>query len=564
MLNFLAYVVAFAVALSMVALCLEHLAAIRGQPRRLAWVMAMLCSALLPPVLMLKASPQPAVLPVAAEIAPRQTAATGAVARSLVAAEAGVLTSSTAASGNPAPLPARNQRFPAPATSSLLAAWAVVSGALLAFLAGAGLLLQRRSARWQLTSILGQDVLLSKDSGPALLGVMRPKVVVPSWFLDQPADTQRLILEHEKQHIEARDPLLLRVAMLIAIAAPWNLPLWWQLHRLRLAIELDCDARVMRGGAEAGRYGEVLLEVTQRASAMPVGVIAMSEPVSALEKRIRSLAPSRGRHAMLSMIGTLSVAVAGIGAAAALEAPPLQQLAQAPSALPASPATAAAPATRATPATAATPVTPATSATRATPVTPAPLRAPQPGTANTPGGAATPSLPTAQTETASTVNGMDLRALIIVAGRKFQKRFVVDPRVRGTVEFGSLDADSLTYHAFLVILGVNGFVAVPSGDVVTIIPELMARSVASPIFRADNIQGDDAEVVTVLIPLNGIQPGSTNGNGVAADVATSMRMYVSVLGSITAMVDGKTLLLVDRVANAKRIVALVQSMSKAQ
>jgi hypothetical protein len=92
----------------------------------------------------------------------------------------------------------------------------------------------------------------------------------------------------------------------------------------------------------------------------------------------------------------------------------------------------------------------------------------------------------------------------------------------------------------------------------------MARSVASPIFRADNIQGDDAEVVTVLIPLNGIQPGSTNGNGVAADVATSMRMYVSVLGSITAMVDGKTLLLVDRVANAKRIVALVQSMSKAQ
>ncbi len=54
MLNSIVYVLAFAAALSVVAMCLEHLAVIRRQPRRLAWALAMLCSALLPPLMMLR------------------------------------------------------------------------------------------------------------------------------------------------------------------------------------------------------------------------------------------------------------------------------------------------------------------------------------------------------------------------------------------------------------------------------------------------------------------------------------------------------------------------------
>jgi general secretion pathway protein D len=152
--------------------------------------------------------------------------------------------------------------------------------------------------------------------------------------------------------------------------------------------------------------------------------------------------------------------------------------------------------------------------------------------------------------------GMELRDLIALAGKKFRKSFVVDPRLlRGTVDLGSLTTESLSYHAFLVILGVHGYAAVPSGDVVTIIPEASARTVASPIFRADNIQGDDAEVVTVLIsPVDG-DPQA---------IANSLRNLVSHFGVIMPMGDGKSLFVVDKVGNVKRIVALVQAASKPQ
>ncbi len=93
-----------------------------------------------------------------------------------------------------------------------------------------------------------------------------------------PTAVQSLILEHERQHMLARDPLLLRAGILLVMLVPWNLPLWWQLRRLRLAIELDCDARVLGSGADAIRYAEVLLGVVRRVTTVPVGVVAMSEP----------------------------------------------------------------------------------------------------------------------------------------------------------------------------------------------------------------------------------------------------------------------------------------------
>jgi hypothetical protein len=551
--NSIVYVVAFAAALSVVAMCLEHLAVARRKPRRIAWVLAMLCSALLPPLMMLKAGPEPAAAPLAAEIMLSRPAAEADVTRLTVPAPAPVSSIVVAESEALAADPAGVWNRPTPSWPSLIWAWAAASTAMLVLLAGTGVLLWRHSSAWQRIVIQDHEVLVSEDTGPALLGALRPRIVVPRWFMDEPADTQSLILEHEQQHIIARDPLLLRVAMLLAIAAPWNLPLWWQLHRLRLAIELDCDSRVMRGGANAGRYGQVLVGVTQRAVAMPVGVIAMSEPASALETRIRNLAPAPGRHPVLRMIGALLMAVAGIGAAAALEAPAVMPGAKDPAVRAATPAAAVSPATRATPATAATPAAPDRPATPVA-AAPAPIRTPQASAESSAGTEARPA-PAAATMGTPQAGYLDMRELLALAGKKFQKHFVVDPRARVAVDLGSLTMESLSYHAFLEILGVNGFAAVPSGDVVTIIPQQSARTVASPIFRADNIQGDDAEVVTVLIsPVDG-DPQT---------IANSLRNLVSQFGVIMPMGDGKSLFVVDKAGNVKRIVALVQAASKPQ
>lgn len=549
MLNILVYAVAFAAAVSVAAASLEHLTIRRRLPRRFVWLAAMLCSVFVPPAIMLNSS-----------VAPATTAA--AVEHSSIASDAAVPAPTTTRPGRDTPTEVISSASPAaqePATESwqvrapsnrtLLLVWAAMSGTLLCLLIAAGISLRWRANRWQRTSLRGMAVMVSEDTGPALLGVMQPQIVVPRWFMDEPIGTQTLILAHEQQHIAAHDPLLLRTAMLLAVVAPWNLPLWWQLRRLRLAIELDCDARVMRGGAEPGHYGEVLLEVTQRAAAMPVGVIAMSEPVSALERRIRSLAPAPERHAVLRMICAALVATAGVGAAAALEAPAMQGGSRA---APGS----AAPALAATPARPAQPAAPAQPMPALQPVQPARISSGSVATQGAnPAVVQQPRVPA--TASPARTNSIDVRDLAILAAARFGKRFVLDPRVRSTVELIGFTPESMTYHAFLEILGVYGFVAVPSGDVVTIIPEMNARAVASPIVSADNITGDDSEIVTVLIPVSD-KPSET-----AIQISMTMRQYISQAGELSVTADQKSLLLVEKVANAKRIVALVRAQSKA-
>jgi hypothetical protein len=71
---------------------------------------------------------------------------------------------------------------------------------------------------------------------------------------------------------------------------PWNVALWWQLSRLRLAIELDCDARVIaRRNHDALVYTRLLLSVGERVRSARHPVLAMSRSRSALAKRFDAL-----------------------------------------------------------------------------------------------------------------------------------------------------------------------------------------------------------------------------------------------------------------------------------
>jgi hypothetical protein len=81
--------------------------------------------------------------------------------------------------------------------------------------------------------------------------------------------------------------VLLAAAQVLTIALPWNVPLWWFARRLRMAIEIDCDARVLRSGVDPAHYGEVLLAVGQHRGHVPANAAALIEPVTQLERRIR-------------------------------------------------------------------------------------------------------------------------------------------------------------------------------------------------------------------------------------------------------------------------------------
>ena len=97
---------------------------------------------------------------------------------------------------------------------------------------------------------------------------------------------------------------------------PWNLPMWWQLHRLRYAIAVDCDARVLRAGVDTGSRGETLSDVSQRPTRYIGSVAAMSESRSFLEERITIMVgdPAKWGSLMAVMFGSVSLALMAVAA----------------------------------------------------------------------------------------------------------------------------------------------------------------------------------------------------------------------------------------------------------
>ncbi len=133
-----------------------------------------------------------------------------------------------------------------------------MSALALATLAMGWMQLRRRLGSAVEGEVAGVSVTVSDDVGPAVVGIVHPRIVVPRWLLQQDAETQGIVIAHEREHLRAQDIRVLGGALLVAVLLPWNLPVWWQLRRLRFAMEVDCDARVLRGGQSRSTYSAVL------------------------------------------------------------------------------------------------------------------------------------------------------------------------------------------------------------------------------------------------------------------------------------------------------------------
>jgi len=205
--------------------------------------------------------------------------------------------SSIAATPTPAAATIAVQETTAAVTASpvrvdviVLCVWALAS-----VLFAASLLLAHRRTilaleRCRTGTIGGRAAFVSQDFGPAVVGLLRHHIVVPAWTLVLNDDEQELVVAHELEHAHSGDPLLALAGVCAVVAMPWNVALWWQLSRLRLAIELDCDARVVaRRRHDALAYTRLLLSVGERVRGTRHPVLAMSRSRSALAKRFDAL-----------------------------------------------------------------------------------------------------------------------------------------------------------------------------------------------------------------------------------------------------------------------------------
>lgn len=307
----MAYAFAISCLLGCAALAVERACRLRRWPSRGTWAAVLVAASM---------------LPLAAGVVDESPRHTESAA--LAEPAGSVAATSTARDWDaPAPIDQVKHRMYRLATShgvaSLLGLVWLCGSALLAIgLAIAWLNMRRKSDLWARRKLDGVDVLVSDDIGPAVIGFVRPEIVVPQWLLSASEQVRKLALAHESEHVRVRDPLLLLAATVLVVLMPWNLPLWWQWRRLRFAIEVDCDARVLASGRIADvEYAQVLLNVAERSSDVPLAAAAMCESASTLEKRIRLFLLDRTarRRAV-----ALALLVGGIGIAAAatqIEAP---------------------------------------------------------------------------------------------------------------------------------------------------------------------------------------------------------------------------------------------------
>jgi beta-lactamase regulating signal transducer with metallopeptidase domain len=109
----------------------------------------------------------------------------------------------------------------------------------------------------------GIRVRITEAVGPAAVGVRRPLILLPRWTSELAPHLRALVMLHEREHVASGDPAMLLSAVVLVTLFPWSPALWWALHRLRLSIEMDCDARVLRRHPDIRQYGQLLLFVSQ-------------------------------------------------------------------------------------------------------------------------------------------------------------------------------------------------------------------------------------------------------------------------------------------------------------
>ncbi|HEV7593444.1 MAG TPA: M56 family metallopeptidase [Gemmatimonadaceae bacterium] len=143
----------------------------------------------------------------------------------------------------------------------------------------------------------GVPVVVTDALGPATVGFWRSRVLLPRWVLALPGEERQYVVRHEEEHRRSHDGRLLFLMSLPLILMPWNLAMWWQIRRLCLAVEMDCDNRVVNRLGDATAYGELLLKIAQATTGGPRLQPAFLGGVGTLERRLTALlAPTPLRH----------------------------------------------------------------------------------------------------------------------------------------------------------------------------------------------------------------------------------------------------------------------------
>ncbi len=305
MMTWMAYAAVVAGLLAAGGLALERICAALGWPRRLAWLGVLTLAVAIP----LTARPPETV---AGGGNAGEPMATVVVEASLPEARTPTAGEQSGAEGG--------DTNPAPADRAALFVWSLATLATLALLGSVVILSSLARRCWKRRWIGGEEVYVSRDFGPALVGLARPAVVIPRWVLKLGAAVSSTAVRHEREHARAGDHVALLYSGLVAAAFPWSPAIWWMCRRLRTAVEIDCDRRVIRSGVPAAEYGGLLLGIGAMRPRRQVFALTLAGPGTLLERRLRTMMATGTRNGRKEMTRTGVALLAGVAVGTVLAA----------------------------------------------------------------------------------------------------------------------------------------------------------------------------------------------------------------------------------------------------
>jgi len=173
---------------------------------------------------------------------------------------------------------------------------------------------------------------------------------------------------------------------------------------------------------------------------------------------------------------------------------------------------------------------------------------------------ALPAFAAAQETPSSSVAGksnepatISIYDLIERVAKKTGKRFVIDPRVNGTVLLSGLDLNRVDYETLLAILRLHAFIAFTQDGLVNVMPDAGARQFPTPTLTADDPKIGSEEMMTRLVRME---------NTCATWLVPILRPMMPQFAHLAAYPPANTLIVADRAVNARRIADLAMRLDK--
>ena len=175
------------------------------------------------------------------------------------------------------------------------------------------------AAKVQMGVTMHIPVLVSSSlQSPALAGVLRPKLLLPSGITETlTAEELRYVFLHELAHLKRLD-LPVNLLMIVLVILHWFNPLlWYALRRMRADRELACDALMLsRARPEEHKgYGLTLIKLLQTAVCPPAltpGMVGILENSEHIKTRIRMIARFHANADRRSALGAGLLMMLGV------------------------------------------------------------------------------------------------------------------------------------------------------------------------------------------------------------------------------------------------------------